>query len=79
MVVAGNVGLDACDDLHIWCQIMVQDLLTGGFQAGLIVLVAEFDQYIACAMQPTRDSLGIASQDLCDDGGGSRSKRRCPG
>ena len=58
---AGNIGLDARDNLHIRCEVMIQNLLTGRFQAGLIVLVAKFDQYIARSMQPTRDSLSIAS------------------
>ena len=46
-MVVCDVGLDAGNDLHIRGQIMLKYLLAGRLQAGLVVLVAKFDLYVA--------------------------------
>ncbi len=47
VTVAGDVGLNPRDDLHVGCQAMVNDLLAGRLKRGLVVLVAQLDEHVA--------------------------------
>ena len=63
MTVAGDVGLNPRDDLHVGCQAMVNDLLASRLKRGLVVLVAQLDEHVAGGMQPAGYGFGVAFQD----------------
>ncbi|MFR9831999.1 hypothetical protein ACL1G3_13675, partial [Corynebacterium striatum] len=63
VTVAGDVGLNPCDDLHVGCQVMVDDLLAGRLKRGLVVLVSQLDEYVAGGMQSAGYGFGVAVQD----------------
>lgn len=51
-MIACDIGLDPGNDLHIRCQIMVEDLLAGWFQAGPVVFVPSLTSTLRAVCSP---------------------------